>query len=170
MFQGGSCCIRIWAKVSKQSAYLKTLFILQRTSPIKWCSTCISGILNDHVSASNTYQFGYMSHANKPTYLRWDAPEVAMVEALMDFSSFPKYWSYLVGGWTHPFKTYASNLDHLPRNRGANRTSLKPPPRIFWNSSRHIHLEKCGKNFYGVNKATRRDQNAHLQQLHMLAV
>ena len=86
---------------------------------------------------------------------------------------FPQFSQILklLSWWVNqPIKTYASNLDHLPTNRGANRTSLKPPPRIFENSSRHIHLEKCGKNFYGVNKATRRDQNAHLQQLHMLAV
>ena len=35
----------------------------------------------------------------------------------------------LVGGWTTDFKSLIVKLDHFPKDRGKNKTCLKPPPR-----------------------------------------
>ena len=42
-----------------------------------------------------------------------------------------KWYLNLVGGSTH-LKNMLVKLDHFPRDRGENRTCLKPPPRYLF--------------------------------------
>ena len=44
-----------------------------------------------------------------------------------------KFNHCLVGGWTHPFEKYAHQIGSWnPKDRGKNKKSLKPPPKISW--------------------------------------
>ena len=61
---------------------------------------------------------------------------------------YPKMYSililikHLVGGWTNPPANILVKLDHFPRDRGENKTDLKPTPRT------HISIEQRKKPSY----------------------